>query len=234
MTFLRNHDELTLEMVTPEEREWMWQQYAADPRAKLNLGIRRRLAPLLDNDKRRWLALNALFLSLPGTPILYYGDEIGMGDNLDLPDRYGVRTPMQWSAEKNAGFSTADETYLPVIDDETYGYRRLNVAAQEADPDSYLNWTRYLLRARQEQPALRAGSLSWVETGDVSVLAYRRAEGNNSVLCVYNLTGDARGAGIVPATYQVDLLSRTGRAYAAETDIQLAPYEALWLLESPA
>ena len=114
MTFLRNHDELTLEMVTPEEREWMWQQYAPDPRMKLNMGIRRRQAPLLDNDKRKWFLLNALFLSLPGTPIIYYGDEIGMGDNIWLPDRHGCRTPMQWDASQNAGFSAAEETYLPV------------------------------------------------------------------------------------------------------------------------
>ncbi len=110
MTFLRNHDELTLEMVTPEERQWMWEHYAPEPRMRQNLGIRRRLTPLLDNDKRRWLALNALFLSLLGTPILYYGDEIGMGDNIWLPDRHGCRTPMQWSADKNAGFSEADVT----------------------------------------------------------------------------------------------------------------------------
>ncbi|MCA9923226.1 MAG: hypothetical protein KC421_12680, partial [Anaerolineales bacterium] len=140
MTFLRNHDELTLEMVTPEEREWMWQQCAPDPRMKLNLGIRRRQLPLLDRDKRKWFLLNALFLSLPGVPIIYYGDEIGMGDNIWLPDRHGCRTPMQWGNGRHAGFSAADKTYLPVNDD----FEHNNVAAQESDPDSYLNRTRFL------------------------------------------------------------------------------------------
>jgi maltose alpha-D-glucosyltransferase/alpha-amylase len=216
-------------MVTEEERQWMWAQYAPDPRMKLNLGIRRRLAPLLDNDRRRWLALNALFLSVLGTPILYYGDEIGMGDNLELDDRYGVRTPMQWSDEPNAGFSANGDTYLPVIDDEEYGYRKINVAAQEADPDSYLVWTRYLINTRQGQPALRAGAREWVETGDKAVLAYRRTEEDNRVLCVFNLSDAARPSGITPSTAQDDLLSRDGRSFPAGQEIHLAPYEALWL-----
>ena len=174
MTFLRNHDELTLEMVTPEERQWMWANYAAEPRARLNLGIRRRLLPLLEGDKRRWLALNALFLSLLGTPIVYYGDEIGMGDNIWLDDRDGVRTPMQWAAAPHAGFTTGDKTYLPVIEQAPYDYRQVNVAAQENDPDSYLAWMRFLVAARQSQPSLRSGAREWVETGDVAVLAYWR------------------------------------------------------------
>jgi maltose alpha-D-glucosyltransferase/alpha-amylase len=232
MTFLRNHDELTLEMVTPEERQWMWEQYAPDPRARLNLGIRRRLLPLLDGDRRRWLLLNAMFLSLPGTPILYYGDEIGMGDNLALDDRYGVRTPMQWSADKNAGFSDADKTYLPVIDDAVYGYRRVNVAAQEGDEESYLAWTRYLIGARQAQPALRAGTLSWVESGYTAVLAFHRTEGDNRVLCVFNLTDEARPSGITPTGPARNLLSREGRVYPGGEEIHLAPYEVLWLLDA--
>ncbi len=231
MTFLRNHDELTLEMVTPEERDWMWRQYAPNPRMRLNLGIRRRLAPLLDNDKRRWLALNALFLSLPGTPIIYYGDEIGMGDNIWLPDRHGCRTPMQWSAGQNAGFSEAGKTYMPVIDDETYSYRYVNVAAQEADEDSYLAWTRYLINARQGQLALRSGTLSWVETGDRSVLAFRREAAGGSVTCVFNLSGEARPSGISPAVQMKDLLSRAPRIHPSGVEIQLQPYEALWLVE---
>ncbi len=169
LTFLRNHDELTLEMVTPEERQWMWEQYAPEPRMRLNLGIRRRQAPLLDNDSRRWRLLNALFLSLPGAPIVYYGDEIGMGDNIWLPDRHGVRTPMQWSAEDNAGFSDADITYYPVIDSGPFDYAHVNVAAQEDDPDSYLNLTRFLIHTRQSHAALRNGRLTWVETGDPAV-----------------------------------------------------------------
>jgi len=176
--------------------------------------------------------LNALFLSLLGTPILYYGDEIGMGDNLELDDRYGVRTPMQWSAEKNAGFTEANKTYLPVIDDPVYGYQRLNVAAQEQDEDSPLAWTRYLIRTRQSQPALRAGAREWADTGDNAVLAFRRTEGSNRVLCVFNLSAEARPAGIVPDAELVDLLSRNGRVYPAGVEIQIAPYTALWLLES--
>ena len=231
MTFLRNHDELTLEMVTPEERQWMWEQYAPTPRMRLNMGIRRRLAPLLDNDKRRWLALNALFLSLPGTPILYYGDEIGMGDNIWLPDRHGCRTPMQWSAEKNAGFSDADTTYMPVIDEAPFSYREINVAAQEADPHSFLNWTRYLIRARQAQPALRSGTLEWVETGDVAVLAFRRRDGGDEVLCVFNLSDTARPSGITPNGDLRDLLSREARVLPAGEEIELGPFAALWLAE---
>src|SRR5690606_21387780 len=141
-TFLRNHDELTLEMVTSEERDYMWREYARDPRMKLNLGIRRRLAPLLDNSRRRIELMNALLFSLPGSPIIYYGDEIGMGDNIYLGDRNGVRTPMQWSFDRNAGFSRAETArlYAPVITDPPYGYATINVEAQEKVPSSLLNW----------------------------------------------------------------------------------------------
>jgi maltose alpha-D-glucosyltransferase/alpha-amylase len=230
MTFLRNHDELTLEMVTPEERQWMWEQYAPEPRMRLNMGIRRRLMPLLDNDRRRWLALNALFLSLPGTPILYYGDEIGMGDNIWLPDRHGCRTPMQWSAEPHAGFSAAERTYQPVIDEPPYDYHTLNVAAQEADPDSTLNWTRFLIAARQAQPALRAGAQAWVETDDLAVLAFERtAEDAPPVLCLFNLSDSPR-VGITPPTAMRDLLARDGRVYPAGQPIDLAPFAAHWLV----
>ena len=229
MTFLRNHDELTLEMVTPEERQWMWEQYAPDPRARLNLGIRRRLLPLLGGDKRRWLLLNALFLSVLGTPILYYGDEIGMGDNIALEDRYGVRTPMQWSAEKTAGFSTSDKTYLPVINDEKYGYESVNVAAQEEDDESFLNWTRFLIHTRQGQPTLRTGSREWVETGNVAVLAYYRSQGNDRILCVFNLTADSQLSGIKLAASMRNLLTRKERLYPAGEELRLGPYEALWL-----
>jgi maltose alpha-D-glucosyltransferase/alpha-amylase len=234
MTFLRNHDELTLEMVTPEERQWMWEQYAPEPRMRCNLGIRRRLLPLLDNDKRRWLTLNALFLSLLGTPILYYGDEIGMGDDIWQRDRNGVRTPMQWADGLHAGFSEGPETYLPVLDDETYGYRQVNVAAQENDDTSYLAWTRRLIRARQSQPALRSGQREWVDTGDKAVLAYYRIQDDNRVLCVFNLSDQARPSGIIPQTVVTDLLSTEGRSYPAGEEIQLAPYAALWLSDGQA
>lgn len=188
MTFLRNHDELTLEMVTPEVRQWMWQQYAPDPRMKLNLGIRRRLAPLLDNNKAKWFLLHALFLSLPGTPIIYYGDEIGMGDNIWLPDRHGCRTPMQWTAVPHGGFSTAARTYQPSNSDDVYGYQHVNVAAQEADPTSYLALTRFLLKTRQATPALGNGDFEFVETGNTAVLAYTRHLESKQVLCLFNLS----------------------------------------------
>ena len=231
MTFLRNHDELTLEMVTPEERQWMWEQYAPELRMRLNLGIRRRLMPLLDDDRRRWLALNALFLSLPGTPILYYGDEIGMGDNIWLEDRHGCRTPMQWSAERHAGFSEAARTYQPVIDQPPYDYRTRNAAAQEADPGSYLNLTRFLIATRQGQPALRAGALAWVETSDAAVLAFRRmTEGAPAVLCLFNLSDSVRPGLALPADMR-DLLSREGRVFAAKQQIELAPFAAHWFVE---
>lgn len=225
MTFLRNHDELTLEMVTEEERQWMWQQYAPNPRMRLNLGIRRRLAPLLDNDKRKWFLLNALFLSLPGTPIIYYGDEIGMGDNIWFPDRHGCRTPMQWDASKNAGFSTAKETYLPVLCDDTYGYQQVNVAAQEDDPDSYLNLIRFLIQTRQSQPALKTGEMEWVETENTAVLAFRRHFDNqDGILCVFNLSNQ-------PQTFtlkheRIDLLSRTKTNL--KDQITIEPLSAHW------
>ena len=155
--FLRNHDELTLEMVTSRERDYMYQTYAADPRARLNLGIRRRLAPLLDNDLERIKLMNSLLLSMPGAPIIYYGDEIGMGDNFFLGDRNGVRTPMQWSPDRNAGFSRADpqQLYLPPIMDPIYGYEAVNVEAQARDRSSLLNWMKRMLQVRQRLAGLR-------------------------------------------------------------------------------
>jgi maltose alpha-D-glucosyltransferase/alpha-amylase len=221
MTFLRNHDELTLEMVTPAVRQWMWEQYAPEPRMRQNLGIRRRLAPLLDNDKRRWFLLHAIFLSLPGTPILYYGDEIGMGDNIWLPDRHGLRTPMQWDASLNGGFSEAAETYLPVNED----YVRVNVAAQEADPGSYLHLTRFLLKTRQNQPALKHGEFAFVETGDTAVLAYRRYVEGEGILCLFNLSEEPRTFAL--HWERLDLLS--GDQGALSGEILLRPFAAHWL-----
>ena len=221
MTFLRNHDELTLEMVTPAVRQWMWEQYAPEPRMRQNLGIRRRLAPLLENDRRRWFLLHALFLSLPGTPILYYGDEIGMGDNIWLPDRHGLRTPMQWDASPNAGFSEAAEPYLPVNAD----YARVNVAAQEADPESYLHLTRFLLRTRQEQAALKHGEFAFVETGNTAVLAYRRYVGQEGLLCLFNLS--ERPQLFTLHWERVDLLARDRVELSGE--IVLRPFAAHWL-----
>ncbi len=155
--FLRNHDELTLEMVTSRERDYMYQMYAADPRARLNLGIRRRLAPLMENDPERIKLMNSLLLSMPGSPIIYYGDEIGMGDNFYLGDRNGVRTPMQWSPDRNAGFSRADpqQLYLPPIMDPIYGYEAVNVEAQRRDRSSLLNWMKRMLQVAQDLAGLR-------------------------------------------------------------------------------
>jgi maltose alpha-D-glucosyltransferase/alpha-amylase len=230
MTFLRNHDELTLEMVSPEVREWMWAQYAPEPRMRLNLGIRRRLLPLLDGDKRRWLLINALFLSLPGAPIIYYGDEIGMGENIWLPDRNGVRTPMQWTDGPHGGFSAAEQTYLPVIDDEQYGYQTVNVADQEGDPDSYLAWTRFLVRARQAQPALRSGEFGWVDTGSTAVLAFYRRAGEDTILCIFNLSAVEQPWGLSFDQPLRDLLSRTRAVYTPQDLGQLRPFAAHWLI----
>jgi maltose alpha-D-glucosyltransferase/alpha-amylase len=225
MTFLRNHDELTLEMVTPEVRQWMWEQYAPEPRMKQNMGIRRRLASLMDNDKRRWFLLNALFLSLPGLPIIYYGDEIGMGDNIWLPDRHGCRTPMQWDASANAGFSTAEKTYFPVINEGEFDYRKVNVAAEESDPDSYLNLMRFLLKTRQSQPALRDGDFRFVETANESVLAYCRFVDREGIFCVFNLSEERQSFTL--NRERVDLLSREQVTMVGE--ITLRPFSAQWL-----
>lgn len=229
LTFLRNHDELTLEMVTADERQWMWEEYAPEARMRLNLGIRRRQAALLDNDPQRWRLLNALFLSLPGAPIVYYGDEIGMGDNIWLPDRHGVRTPMQWSTAENAGFSDAAATYLPAIDSEVFGYQDVNVAAQEADPDSFLNRTRALIRTRQSQSALRNGRLVWVDTGAPAVLAYWRTSPDGDVLGVFNLSDGQRPSGLNLDTEMIDLLGRDDVTILAGGAWVLQPYAAHWL-----
>ena len=189
--FLRNHDELTLEMVTNEERDYMYYAYASDPHMKLNLGIRRRLAPLLENDRRRIELMNGLLLTLPGSPIIYYGDEIGMGDNVYLGDRNGVRTPMQWSRDRNAGFSTAEEgrLYLPVITDPVYGYQAVNVAAQRATPSSLLNTMRRLIATRRRSKAFGRGTIEFLRPRNTSVLAFLREYGDERILVVANLSG---------------------------------------------
>lgn len=235
LTFLRNHDELTLEMVTPHERNWMWEQYAPDPRMRLNLGIRRRLIPLVDGDRRKWLLLHALLLSLPGAPIIYYGDEIGMGDNIWLDDRHGVRTPMQWSAEKNAGFSQADDIYLPLIDDEMYGYQKVNVAQQEKDPDSFLWATRYLLKARRSCPELQHGDMDWYQTESNSVLAYWRILDQHRTLCLINLHNQPASISLDPREIGdariVDLLDENTSYDVSRwpTVLHLRPYGCHWL-----
>ena len=188
--FLRNHDELTLEMVTAEERDYLYREYAGDPRARLNLGIRRRLAPLLDGSRRRIELLNSLLVSLPGTPIIYYGDEIGMGDNIYLGDRKGVRTPMQWSADRNAGFSRCDpdQLYLPPIENPLYHYAAINVAAQERSPASLLNWMKRLIAIRKRFPVFGRGALEFLDPANRKVFAYLREGEGETILCVTNLS----------------------------------------------
>ncbi|MEG3191202.1 maltose alpha-D-glucosyltransferase [Lysobacter sp. D1-1-M9] len=192
--FLRNHDELTLEMVTDSERDYLWQTYAADHRARINLGIRRRLAPLLERDRRRIELMNSLLLSMPGTPVLYYGDEIGMGDNIHLGDRDGVRTPMQWSIDRNGGFSRTDPArlVLPPLMDPLYGFQTINVESQERDRHSLLNWTRRMLEVRNRYQAFGRGSLSFLYPRNRKILAYLREHhgpaGDEVVLCVANLS----------------------------------------------
>src|SRR5438067_456200 len=188
--FLRNHDELTLEMVTDEERDYMYRVYAQDPQARINLGIRRRLAPLLSNNRRRIELMNALLFSLPGTPVIYYGDEIGMGDNIYLGDRNGVRTPMQWSSDRNAGFSGANSQrlYLPVIVDPEYHYEAVNVETQQANAHSLLSWTRRLIELRKRHPAFGRGSLEFLHPENRKVLAFVRKLDGESILVVANLS----------------------------------------------
>ena len=188
--FLRNHDELTLEMVTDEERDYMYAEYAKDPRMKINVGIRRRLAPLVDNGRRRIELLNSLLFTLPGSPIIYYGDEIGMGDNIYLGDRNGVRTPMQWSGDRNAGFSRADaaQLYSPVIMDPVYGYQRTNVEAQQRDPSSLLNWMKRLIRLRKQYPVFGRGAIEFFHPENRKVLVYIRKGEGQTVLVVNNLS----------------------------------------------
>ena len=188
--FLRNHDELTLEMVTDEERDYMYAEYATDPRMKSNVGIARRLAPLLDNSRDQIELFTGLLLSLPGSPVLYYGDEIGMGDNIYLGDRDGVRTPMQWNADRNAGFSAADPQtlYLPLILDPVYGYPGLNVDAQLRSQTSLLNWTRKMLAVRRQHPVFGMGSYDELGASNPTVLAFVREFGDDLVICVNNLS----------------------------------------------
>jgi len=213
--FLRNHDELTLEMVTSRERDYMYKMYAADTRARLNLGIRRRLAPLMENDPDRIKLMNSMLLSMPGSPIIYYGDEIGMGDNFYLGDRNGVRTPMQWSPDRNAGFSRADpqRLYLPPIMDPIYGYEAVNVEAQQRDRSSLLNWMRRMLQVRKQSQAFGRGTMKFIRPGNRKILVYLREYGEDTILCVANLARSAQPVEIDLSAYKgtvpIELLGRT-------------------------
>jgi maltose alpha-D-glucosyltransferase/alpha-amylase len=234
--FLRNHDELTLEMVTPEDRELMWRLYAPHPRMPLNLGIRRRLAPLLDNDRRKIEVANAILFSLPGAPIIYYGDEIGMGDNIWLFDRNGVRTPMQWTGEPGADFSTG-EPWTPLIDDDIFGYQKINVAAQMADPDSLFHTMKHFVAIRKAQPVLGWGTCEFLRVANRSILAYLRRTDETVVLAIQNLSDMnqvitldlSEFAGRVP----LDLLGRRKESWpvieAAAYSISLTPFDYYWL-----
>ena len=188
--FLRNHDELTLEMVTDEERDYMYTQYATDPQMRINVGIRRRLAPLMENSRPRIELMNSMLFTMPGTPIIYYGDEIAMGDNVYLGDRNGVRTPMQWSSDRNAGFSRADPARLfaPVIMDPVYGYESINVEAQERSPFSLLNWMKRMIALRKQHPVFGRGTLEFISTANRKVLTYVRRYEKDVILCVANLS----------------------------------------------
>ena len=235
--FLRNHDELTLEMVTEEERDLMLRAYARDSEMRINLGIRRRLAPLLGNDRRKIELLNALLFSLPGTPVIYYGDEIGMGDNVYLGDRDGVRTPMQWSADRNAGFSSANphRLYLPLITEQEYHYESVNVETQDANSASLLSFMRQLIGLRKRHPVLGRGEIEFLEPDNPHVLTFvRTMDGEAPMLCVANLSRLAQHvaldlrdfAGATP----VEVFGRTRFAPVRddEYDVTLAPYGFFW------
>jgi maltose alpha-D-glucosyltransferase / alpha-amylase len=235
--FLRNHDELTLEMVTPEDREFMWNTYASDPRMRLNLGIRRRLAPLLEGDQRKIHLAQSILLTLPGSPVLYYGDEIGMGDNIWLHDRNGVRTPMQWDASPNAGFSTApaDTLYAPVIDDETYGYKKVNVVTQREQTHSLWSGLRRMLKARKLHQAFSRGTCEFITVSNRSILAFTRTHDNETVLVVHNLSDQTHAIAIDLSRWQGkslhDLITETDLPPVGSEPytLKLGPYESLWL-----
>jgi maltose alpha-D-glucosyltransferase / alpha-amylase len=213
--FLRNHDELTLEMVTDEERDYMYQTYASDPRMRINVGIRRRLASLMDNDLGKIQLMNSLLLSMPGAPIIYYGDEIGMGDNIYLGDRDAVRTPMQWSPDRNAGFSRADpqKLYLPPVMDPIYGYLSVNVEAQSRDTGSLLNWMKRIIAVRKGHQAFGRGSLEFLRPGNRKVLAYLREYQDDTILCVANLSRSAQPVELDLSRFRgripIELMGRT-------------------------
>ena len=202
--FLRNHDELTLEMVTDVERDYMYDSYARDKTMRLNLGIRRRLAPLLDNDRKRIELMNSMLMSLPGTPIIYYGDEIGMGDNVFLGDRNGVRTPMQWNGGWNGGFSAADpeSLYSPLILNPVFGYQAINVQSQQRSDHSLLSWMRRLIAVRKSTPAFGAGSIEFLQPANHRALAYVRQLENDRVLVVNNLSNTAQAVELDLRSYK--------------------------------
>jgi len=236
-TFLRNHDELTLEMVMEDERQYLWGFYAPEPRMRLNLGIRRRLAPLLGNDRERIELANSLLFTLPGAPVVYYGDEIGMGDDIWLDDRDGVRTPMQWSAGRNAGFSLAEaeDLYCEPLDDEVYGYERVNVVAQRADSGSLWQRVRQMIATRKGHPALTRGEIRFLETENKAILAFTRSQGGETVLAVHNLSDEPVEVALDLGEYQgseaVDVLDGAAPSPVGEGPyvLELERYGYRWM-----
>jgi maltose alpha-D-glucosyltransferase/alpha-amylase len=239
--FLRNHDELTLEMVTDAERDYMYREYAMDSRMKLNLGIRRRLAPLLDNSRRRMELLNSLLFSMPGTPVIYYGDELGMGDNIFLGDRDGVRTPMQWNMDRNAGFSTADiaRLYLPVIMDPVYGFQSVNVEAQERSTSSMLQFMRRMIALRRQHKAFSRGSIEFVKPANRKILAYLRRYKGEIILIVANLSRFVQPAELNLAEFAgripVEMIGRTEFPPIGDLPyfLTLGPHSFYWFRLEP-
>jgi maltose alpha-D-glucosyltransferase/alpha-amylase len=241
--FLRNHDELTLEMVTDEDRDYMYTEYATDPRMRLNLGIRRRLSPLLDDSREQIQLLNSLLFSLPGTPIIYYGDEIGMGDNIYLGDRDGVRTPMQWTGDRNAGFSRADTArlYSPVISDPLYGYQAVNVEAQQRTQYSLLRWMKRMIAVRKQYPAFGRGDTRFLNPENNRILAFVRSYQGQDILIVCNLSRSAQPVELNIPEYRsatpVELLGDTRFPPVGDLPyfLTLAPYGFYWFrMEPPA
>jgi maltose alpha-D-glucosyltransferase / alpha-amylase len=240
-TFLRNHDELTLEMVTDAERDYMYEVYATDKSMRLNVGIRRRLAPLMDNDRRRIQLLNVLLMSLTGTPVIYYGDEIGMGDNIYLGDRNGVRTPMQWNGGWNGGFSGADPERLnaPLISNPVYGYQAVNVEAQKRSPHSLLLWMKRLIEVRNSTPVFSRGSLEFLRPSNRHVLAYIRALDGETILAVNNLSSAAQAVELDLQKYVGSVPEEmAGRnLFPKIADIPylmtLGPYQSFWFKLRP-
>ncbi len=236
--FLRNHDELTLEMVTDRERDYLWDTYAKDLRARLNVGIRRRLAPLMENDRQKIELLNSLLMSMPGTPIVYYGDELGMGDNIYIGDRNGVRTPMQWSEDRNGGFSRADPArlFLPAIMDPVYGYQSVNVEAQARNPSSLLNWMRRLIQVRRSRKTFGRGDLRFLYPANRRILAYLREYEGESILCVANLSRSVQGAeldlGEFKGRVPVELMGQSALPPIGDLPyfLTLPAYNFYWLL----
>jgi maltose alpha-D-glucosyltransferase/alpha-amylase len=240
--FLRNHDELTLEMVSDEERDYMYQAYASDPQMRINVGIRRRLAPLLENSRRRIELLHGLLFSMPGTPVIYYGDEIGMGDNIYLGDRNGVRTPMQWTGDRNGGFSQADPArlYAPPVMDPVYGYQAINVEAQSRSPYSLLNWIRRMIALRKQFTVFGRGALAFVPSHNRKVLVYTRSLGEETILCLANLSRSVQPVELDLAHYKgmvpVEMLGLT--EFPAIGDLPyfltVGPYAFYWFRLQPA